>query len=475
MDASSRYWKIWRINPSCERLGYKHDVVSLARDFFKQEFPHHQHDNVEGSLFSYFHGSISAIDVHTVAFAGLCLRCYVSNPILKACRKIDNLFSTDRQFTYRDLLPFVLDDDGQQLILLEQDSTNQLVLDKNGKASTVSYNFFSVKILQTYNPNSQYRMSLDNWAYLQTKQHPELKKFLSEHGFQHLSDWALLNRVRSKQLLVLSQRDRHIVEVFHSVYRRDRQQQRSQHTRRCPDPSSIQLKEMLMRLQERQVIVNTTVELMKELRQIAIQFRQYDIWSYREPLEIQDPETGSYQLRVDLPSNSVDEVDLEHKELLEFLQKQLQLALKEAIAQEVQANITKLTKSKKYEPFAQKLISGLQLYYAQGLSLKDIAPKLGMTSWDQARRVLNPGELLNKVRILTEKQLLDRILKKAEEKGFTKLPPEPDYLRNLTEYVQAFLDQEVFTEAAEEIRAGKNRSMKSAYAQQLLQYLDQCS
>jgi hypothetical protein len=473
MDASSRYWKIWRINPCCEKLGYKQGVVPQAKDFFEKELPSCQNDNIETTLFAYFHGQESAVDARTRAVAGLSLRCYVSDPILKACRKIDTLFNTENQFTYRDLLPFVLDDDGQQLILLERDK-NQLVLNENGEISPISYHFFSVKILQTYNPNSQSRMSLDNWAYLQTKQHPELKKFLSEHGFQHLSDWALLNRARPKQMFTLSQRDRHIIEVFHAVYRRDRQQQRSVQTRRCPDPTSIQLKEMLLRLQQQQVNINTTADLMKELRRIAIQLRQYDIWSYREPLETQDSETGHYQLRSDIPTNSLDEVDLEQKELLEFLHEQLKLALAKAIEQEAQASITRLAHSRKYAPFAQKFVSGLQLYYTQGLSLKEIAPKLEMTSWDQTRRVLNPGDLLNRVRTSTEKQLLDRILKKAFEKGFTKFPPEPNYLKTVAEHIETFLDTEVFTEASEEIRAGKNRSMNSAYAQQLVQYLDRC-
>ncbi len=67
---------------------------------------------------------------------------------------------------------------------------------------------FTVKVLQTFKSDSATRMSLDNWTYLQTKQNPEIKEFLSEHGFKHLSDWALLNRTRPKQLERLSERDR---------------------------------------------------------------------------------------------------------------------------------------------------------------------------------------------------------------------------------------------------------------------------
>ena len=107
------------------------------------------------------------------------------------------------------------------------------------------------------------------------------------------------------------------------------------------------------------------------------------------------------------------------------------------------------------------------------MPLREIAPKLGMTSWNQARRVLNPGELLANIHTKCVQQLLNRVLKKAEEKGWTKIPPEPDYLKTLKEQIEAFADAEIFQKAAEEIRAGKNRSMNSVYAQLLRSYLQE--
>ncbi|GAB1544423.1 hypothetical protein NUACC21_70990 [Scytonema sp. NUACC21] len=473
MGVSSRYWKIWRVNPASERVGYKLYSVALAQDFYQKQFSRNQNGDVEAALYSYFYNKKLEVEDKNRAVAGLCLRCYVSDPILKACQKIDSLFGNEKQFTYQDLLPFVLNDDGESLIVPDKDGKNQLILEKNGEPKTAAYKFFSVKILQTYKPDSQSRMSLDNWAYLQTRQNSEIKDFLSEFGFKHLSDWALMNRVRAKQLDRLSLRQRHLVEVFHAVYRRDRQQQRSQQARRCPEPTKAQQQEMLVLLKRRNVIINDSVELLKELKQIVVQLRQYDIWSHREPIEIQDPETGGYKLRPDLPTNSLNEVDLEQQEFLQFLQKHLKLALVKAVKQEIQASIIRLEKSKRYAPLAQKFLPGLKLYYGHGLALKEIAPQLGMSSWDQARRVLNPGELLSKVRSLTVQQLLDNILKKAEEKGLTKIPPEPDYLKTLSEQIEAFVDEEVFQEASEEIRVGKNRSMNSVYAQQVIQYLEQ--
>jgi len=95
-----------------------------------------------------------------------------------------------------------------------------------------------------------------------------------------------------------------------------------------------------------------------------------------------------------------------------------------------------------------------------------------MTSWDQTRRILNPGELLSKVRILTVQKLLDTMLQKAHTKGLTSIPPEPEYLKTLAEQIENFVDVEVFIEAGEEIRAGRNRSFNSVYAQKLQNYLE---
>jgi hypothetical protein len=225
MSATSRYWHICRISLKSQRTGYEYSLVPIAQEFCYSKVPSSQTSQtreMQAFLLSYFYSFKSGfVDVATIAEAGFCLRCYVSEPILKACQKIDSLFSGDKSFTYKDLLPFVLNDDGKTPIILDSDRKTQLVVDANGKTKTSTFKFFTVEVLRTYNPDAS-SMSLDNWVYLQTKQNSEVKDFLSEFGFQNLSDWALMNRVRPKQIEKLSVRDRHLVEVFHSVYRRDR-------------------------------------------------------------------------------------------------------------------------------------------------------------------------------------------------------------------------------------------------------------
>ncbi|NJN39343.1 MAG: hypothetical protein HC790_12550 [Acaryochloridaceae cyanobacterium CSU_3_4] len=229
---------------------------------------------------------------------------------------------------------------------------------------------------------------------------------------------------------------------------------------------------MLAHLQKQGVTIDKPAQLMMALRQIAGQLRQYDIWSSRQPLEVYNPENSDYTLRNDLPQDTYDEVSLEQQELLTFFEQCLKTELSQAIDKGIGDRIAALEKSK-YAPFAPKFVLGLQQYYEKGLSLKEIAPELGKTSWDQARRVLNPGELLNTVRTLTLEKVLDCVLDKAHKMGLTSLPPEPNYLQNLMEQIEAFADTEIFQEAAEEIRAGKNRSMQSAYAHALRLSLSQ--
>lgn len=479
MNAPSKYWNLWHISPTNDRLQYRSSVIPTAQKFVAQQLLNTRTESTgevaslpqmpQTFLLSQFR--THNVAPSTRAHAGLCLRCYVSEPILRACQKIASLFAGNQQFTYQDLLPFVLNDDGQALILLDPEHKTQLKLNQAGKTQPTTYKIFAVEVLRTYKPNAPSSMSLNNWAFLQTKQHPELKHFLSEFGFQHLSDWALLNRVRPNQLEQLSERDRQLVEVFHAVYRRDRRQQ--QQVSRCLDPTDKQLGEMNGLLQSRGILINPPYELLKALKQVAQQLRQFDIWQSRESLEVQNLETGGYELRMDLPSDSVSEFDAEEQEFLEFLQQQLALALAESIKQAIQSQITQLEKSKRYAPFAPCFIPGLRLYYCEGLSLKDIGPQLGMSSWDQTRRILNPGEILSNVRRLSVQHLLEPILTKAQSQGLASTPPEPSYLKTITEQIEAFIDAEIFTEAVSEIKAGKNRSMESLYAQQLKRYLEQ--
>ena len=489
MSALSRYWQMWCLSPSDDRRRYRCSAIASARDFFQSRIagtsnaagmnltPTRPVGSQNSLLLQFYtegsHSLPSEKSLQQRAYAGLCLRCYVSEPILRACQKIDSLFSGNKAFSYQDLLPFVLNDDGKTLVVVDGEDKTQQVLDQQNRLQPSVFKIFSVEVLRTYKANLASSMSLDNWAFLRTKQHPELKNFLAEFGFQPFSDWTLINRIRLNQMERLSKRDRHLVDAFHAVYRRDRRQ--THQTGRCKDPTAEQLAEMNDRLKEQGAAFNSTRDLLKALKQIAKQLRQFDIWQAREPLEVKDMETGTYALRADLPAESPDEAEIEEQDFVAFLRQQLAIALDTAIEQAIQGRIAKLKKSKKYAPFAAAYPLGLQRYYREGISLKEIGAQLGMSSWDQTRRILNPGELLSQVRLLTAQQLLEPILKAAQDKGLATTPVEPTYLKTLMKQIEAFIDAKLFSEAASEIKAGKNRSLDSGYAQHLTQYLDRIS
>ena len=405
------------------------------------------------------------------AQAGLCLRCYVSLPILRACQKLDSLFAGDKAFSYQDLLPFVLNDDGEKLLIVDENKT-QLIVDGE-KLTPSTYRVFSLDVLQSYRQGSLDNMSLDNWTFLRTKQHPELKSFLSEFGFKPFSDWALINRIQVNQLARLADSDRQIVEAFHAVYLRDRRQKKI--SGRCSAPTASQLSEINSLLIKQGIEIADHRALLAALKQIGTQLREFDIWQARAPLEIEDNETGQYRLRADLPAYSMDEVELEDQAFLNFINQQLARSLTEAIKAAIAIKQKKLSKSKRYAPFADSYRPGLLRYYQEGISLKAIGQQLGMNNWDQTRRILNPGELLSHVRLLTIQTFLEQILKQAQAKGFTSNPPQPDYLASLMSQIETFLDEKLFIAAAAELKTGKNRSLDSEYAQYLVRYLTQAS
>ncbi|MEM7713027.1 MAG: hypothetical protein AAF349_05525 [Cyanobacteria bacterium P01_A01_bin.68] len=468
---TERYYNILRITAAGNSVGYTRTTLKIAEEFVNRSISDVENSNLLNDLLSCFKDKNPNSSAINRANAGLCLRCYVSHAIVEECRRIDNLYSGNKTFSYRDFLGLVLNDDGQQLIILASDGTTQLTVDKNSVTNKSAINLFSVQVLQSFDPDLESGMSLYNWVRLRTRQNHRVRKFLSNSGLNHLSDWAILNRATTAQIGRLSPQQQRIIEAYHAVYRRDRIEKPCFKPTRCPDPTSAQLQEMSVYLRHRQVSIDTPSLLLQELYQIALLLRRYDIWNYREPLEIYDAQSDTLIPRSDLPTNSFNEVDIERLEISQFLREHLDSALAQAIRLKVEAKIQELRNSRRYAPFAPKYLQGLKLYYSESMSLGDIAPILGMSSWNQAKRILDPGTLLLQVRAKTEDSMLESILSLAEQRGFTSIPPKASYLKTLAEEVESYIDEEIFNEASEEMRAGRNRSMNSPYAQAIVSYL----
>ncbi|MBV5261727.1 hypothetical protein FLX56_25270 [Synechococcus moorigangaii CMS01] len=466
MSYPKQYWHLYRISLQ-HRQGYHWAPLTTAQTWLEQTTP--ATNLLPEQLLQIFREDKAGYQRRSLA--GLCLRCYVSQPILQSCQRLASLFSAHQNFTYQDLLPLVLNDDGQGLILLDESAaSHQVRLTDNDQLHPCQFQIFGVEILRSYGAQRDNKLSLKNWAFLKTKQNPEIRAFLSEFGFQSLTDWALLNRARKTQFEQLSPADQTLLRAFHGVYRRDRRQQTKQRTK-CQTPTEAQLLEMDAHCVDQGYPSRAPKLLLGDLHRLAEQLRQYDLWRSRESLETYDADSGDYAPRRDLPHETLDEENLEQQDLLQFLHSQLAIAFEESLQISLQEKRQQLAKSKRYKPFADLYFTGLSLYYVQAQSLAEIAPQLGMSSWDQARRILNPGDLLNQVRRQTTEKLLAKLLDLARQKGIITAEPDPNYLSSLCQQLDQFVDQELFAEAAAEIRSGKNRRFDSAYAQKLKHYL----
>ena len=476
-NVTTQFWQLCCISPGSSGAGYRLQTLPMAQNFF-DGLP--QLDQVSAAkdarsldtlLLKTFKGDRTQTTLQQQAQAGLCLRCRMSHPILRACIKLANLFGAANEFSYRDLLPFVLTDDGRQQVVLgsvdSSDAEAYWVISDSGETEKLAFVCFSLAALRSYRINRGDRLSLPNWIYLQTKQNAEIKNYLAEFGFQALSDWALLNRVRAGQLAQLTEQEQAVVSAFHAVYRRDRRLKSA--VNRCPVPTSAQLGEMQALLSGR---TDSSEALLKALKRIAAQLRQFDVWRSRQPLEHFDAQSGEYQPRKDLPAASAQSEGLEEADMLALLQQQLTIALQQSIEASLDAKVAKLNKSKRYRPFADKFVLGLRHYYRDGRSLKEIAPLLGMSSWDQARRILNPGDFLNQVRQLTLQQLMEKVLEAVQQKGILSEPPSPNYLQQLSEQLENFADSEIFQAAVAEMKAGSHRKLDSLYAKALLTIIE---
>ncbi len=175
--------------------------------------------------------------------AQLCLRCFVSHIIERACIQLEAQFGRQHGFSRCDLFPFVLD----ELPHLGQTNTK-----------TSPYQPLSQSIVNSFKPDQG---NLQSWTTRLVRRHRELNSVLLEHGVYLVSDWAILNDTTSQQLErilaefhTLSPTEIHqacnLLESYHAVYRRDRIQHRGQGAKgRCQNPTVGQLRQMIQRLQ----------------------------------------------------------------------------------------------------------------------------------------------------------------------------------------------------------------------------------
>ncbi|MDB9319715.1 hypothetical protein [Nodularia spumigena] len=486
----SRYWTITVIDsPVIQRNqltgGYKLKQVHQAQEYFRIHFPEltskptlsaEENKHIQAVLWEIFD---AAADIRERAIAGLCLRCYISKTILVLCKKIAHTYQI---FSYIDLLPFVLNDDGKTLVIFNPQEKTQQILNNDGTNQLLAKEaeFFTVEILRKFNPKLNSSESLDNWTWRLTQQNQYLRLFLWEFGIKTPSDWGLLCRENSRSIKPLLPKDDYeIVQVFHAVYRRDRRKFNEKGS--CADPKINQLQEMLVLLQQRHIIVSSSKELLHHLHRIAEILRQDTLYQQTGrlktiPTEVYDQSIQDYVPNQELPYHTDPALeDIELQQLQSVCNKLFENILYQAIAEVISQHIAYLKKSKGYKEFAEKLYAGLLLYYQENMTLGEVA-QIWEIPWYRVRRIFKLESLLDNVQYRTEERFIEELLNVATTPdlptSLTTICTNPDYLNNIAEEIRSYALTKTFLKARAEIQTGKKKVKNSLFAQILCGYIN---
>ncbi len=486
MISPSNYWKMRMLSIKTEGQSVSDKEINRVKEFFKLQFPYlsskttlsaEENKQIQTVLWEIFR---STDDVYQRALAGLCLRCYVSHRIFITCKIIPHIYNaiTKKLFSYTDLLPLVLNDDGKALVILDSEGKNQYILNhSDGTTQQIPRGgeFFSVVILQKFNPNLVSNESLDNWTKRLTCQNENIKSFLWELGLATPSDWGLLCKSIPRSLSgLISTEDREIVKAFQTVYQSDRL--KTQQKGRCSKPTQSQLEQILGLLQQKNITISLK-ELIAHLKRIAEILRQD--WLYKKtgntktvPTEVYDNLTNNYFPNPELPNHTDrDPEEAELEELQEICKDLFEKVLDEAITKVIQQRIEELKKSRSYNNFAQRFPEGLRLYYQENISLGEIGKIWGI-EWSRARRIFQLENFLEIVQYRTEEIFLDQLLQSLNKSQVTKISNEPEYLKNLAESIREFSFSKAFKEAKSELLSGKKQMKNSLFAQIIRNHLN---
>jgi len=463
VEESSKYWKFVKINSAGD---IQFETMVTAQTYFQEKFGgcNGTVDIADAAVIRQLWHQINSqkldsIDSKQCESAQLCLRCYISRLIYWVCFDLEANFGNDNSFNCKDLLPFVLDDE----VLLQ--------------FSNKSYQSLATRIIQTFDPG---KGSLKTWVNRYVKQHPEIQKFLLQHGIYLISDWALLNDTNPKELQriftqmfqlasVEIQQSIDLLISYHAIYREDRIQQRLKgKTLPCQPPSSDQLKRIINDLQTRINYTLTNEIVLNKLQIIAAKLRQYRIVAkggFISAISINQPEN---QPIVDEYLNNQTDSDTEQLEFMELYQNEFITSLDVAIAQVIENLISRLQRKKSFNK--QAFTQGLHLFHCQGKSMSQIAPQIGLKKQYEVTRLLKLNELRADIRQQLLMILQERVIDIA--KYFTN----SERLENLDRQVESILDEQIsgiIQEAESEVKNPvRNQPLKNLIARRICNYLD---
>lgn len=486
MSAASRYWTLVRIDGAGKR---NIEEIAPAKAFFLASFPEFVAQSevqdiwVQRQLLSWMREAPAETPyVEGVArgrgngdraihsrptqtdsrlLAQYCLKCFISNGIDRVCRHLGAQFGTEHGFTGEDLLPFVLDED------IRSQSGNH------------SYQSLMSEILQSFDPEQS---SLATWTTRRVKHHKELNAFLLEWGVYLVSDWAILNDTRPKQLqrILLEfhhlsaeeiQQAKELLESYHAVYRAQRLKQRQAGIKgKCQPPTREQLRQIARRLSRHSAETRSPEVVMSQLQDLASRLREYRIYvrggaAPTESIDAADEWGGTIVDRIS--ANSLPDTVDEEAEFLDFYRQQFRACLDQTIAKVTQARVNRLIR--KNPEKAEQFLIALYLFHCQGQSMGEIAKCIHYKAQFQVTRLLQLKAFRADIEQQFLLQLCDRVLNRV--KPYTN----PQNLQAFNRQIEEILNEQVeraIAEAAAEASTTKPQPTTSLFSERLCHHLD---
>ena len=451
VEELSKYWKFVRINSAGD---VQFETIAAAQTYFQQQFESSNRTVVADAAV------VRQLCHQKSGAAELCLRCYISRLIYWVCFDLGTNFGNDNGFSCEDLLPYVLDD--------------EVLLQYEGKTS---YESLATRIIKTFDPA---KGSLRTWVNRYVKQHPELQRFLLQHGVFLISDWALLNDTNPKELQRIMgemfqlaslqvRQSNELLISYHAVYREDRIEQRLKaKTLPCQPPTSEQLTRIGNDLQVRTNYSLDNREILTKLQEIAAKLRQYRIAAkggFIPTVSINQPEIEP--VVEDYLAERTD-TETEQVEFIKLYQNQFIASLDLAITQVIEDFITRFKHKKSFNQ--EGFIKGLHLFHCQGKSMNQIAPEIGLKKQYEVSRLLKLNDLRADIRQKLLINLRERVIEIA--KYFTN----SERLQSLEKQVELILDERItgiIQEAESEVKNPvRDRPLSNLIARRICCYLD---
>lgn len=468
MTLVSKYWQFVKLDSTSKR---SIEMVVAAQTYLQKQGLAQKVEVSDAAVVRQLWQQMRARgegDTDESYLAEICLRCYISHQIYQVCRDLGTKFGSRNGFTCQDLLQFVLDD---EVLLATQ--TKQQTLRAGSNRS--SYQSLASTVLKTFDPA---KGSLNTWVNRYVKQHPELKRFLLQHGVFLISDWALLNDTNPKQLQriladmyrLTSVEIQQICEVlvsYHAVYREDRLEQRLMGaTLSCQPPTPEQLTRIADDLQTRTSRTLSIEIVLSQLQAIAAKLRRYRIAAQGGSVSSVSFDRPDIQPIVE--RSQVIQDDDEEIEFIKLYQNQFLECLDRSVSQVINDFISKL--QRKRSSVEQSFLTALHLFHCQGQSMTQIAPQIGLKKQFEVTRLLKLNELRADIRQRLLVMLRDRVLDTA------KLFADSERLQSLDRQVELILDEQIsgmIQEAESEVKNPiRNQPLRGLLARRLCRYLD---